>query len=450
MTAANVRAQLKTYLGTSPRFARSARWLPVLSAAAAVALVLGGIVVLRYRLRDDPTFSALPLLAILLVFFVAIVVGELFRVRQPDSRHTAPLATAAALAFAMTVESPVGTQAVYGAPVVIAFTVAGMVMGLLPSLLRSKPLRLPDLASSLVAITVAAYLFREVPISNGRTVLQLQQTWRPDLLALVMVLISAFSLTIEVLLLAVKRAVRSHAPFLRTFQDEFLAASGLTAALSATGALVALAERPLGVLAIPLFLFPLGLTQFAVRRQSAIRRTNGQTIRTLSRLTELGGYTETGHAARVAELALAMGHHLGMSERDALDLEYAALLHDIGQVSLAEPIPGGATVLAAPVDQRRIAHDGAEIVRQTGVLDTVAVILEAQTTSYRQVRELGEDLPLASRIIKVSNAYDDMAGDRPTVTRSRAALERIQLGLGYEYDPRVVEALGRVLERGES
>jgi HD-GYP domain len=266
-------------------------------------------------------------------------------------------------------------------------------------------------------------------------------------LALVMVLISAFALTVEVLLLALVRAARSHAPFLRSFQDEFVAAFGLTAALSATGALVALAERPLGVLAIPLFLFPLGLTQFAVQRQSAIRRTYGQTIRTLSLLTEFGGYTEPGHASRVAELSLAMGKLLGMSERDVLDLEYAALLHDIGQVSLAEPIPGGATVLAAPADQRRIAHDGAEIVRQTGVLDNVAVILEAQTTSYRHVRELGEDLPLASRIIKVCNAYDDMAGSRPSTVRHNAAMERINLGLGYEYDPRVVDALVRVLER---
>jgi len=144
-----------------------------------------------------------------------------------------------------------------------------------------------------------------------------------------------------------------------------------------------------------------------------------------------------------------MGQDLGMSERDVLDLEYAALLHDIGQVSLAEPIPGGATVLAAPVDQRRIAHDGAEIVRQTGVLENVAVILEAQTTSYRQVRELGEDLPLASRIIKVCNAYDDMAGSHPTRARRSAAMERIHLGLGYEYDHRVVDALVRALERGD-
>jgi hypothetical protein len=422
----------------------------LVSSVVAVGLTLVAIGMVRARFMQTPRFQIRPLVPMLVVFFVAIVVGEVYRVREPGSRHTAPLATAAALALAMTVACPIGTPAIYRFPLVVAVTAVAMAVGLAPSLIRRALVIPTDLVNSLVAITVAALLFRTVPVADGRTVLDLQATWPPYLLALAMVAISSFALVVEVLLSAVVRAARSHAPFWRTFQDEFIAAVGLIAALSATGALIALAERPLGVAAIPLFLSPLVLTQFAVRRQGAIRRTYGQTIRSLSRLTEFGGYNRPGHAARVAELSLAMGHDLGMSERDVLDLEYAALLHDIGQVSLAEPIPGGATVLAAPVDQRRIAHDGAEIVRQTGVLDNVAVILEAQTTSYRQVRELGEDLPLASRIIKVCNAYDDVAGSRPTPAGRSAAMERINLALGYEYDPRVVDALVRVLERGQS
>ncbi len=425
-------------------------FIEVLIGGLGALVTLGAIAVAVVRFRDPTLFPILPSLPSLVVFFVAIVIGEMFRVTLSGSRHTAPLATAAALAFAMTVNSPHTTSAGYKGAMVVAVTAVAMAVGLLPKLIRGQPIHLPDLTDGLIGISVAALLFREVQISHGRTVLDLQATWPPYFLALVMVLVSAFALTVEVFLMAMLRAARSHAPFLRTFEDEFRAAAGLTAALSATGALVALAERPLGLLAVPLFLFPLGLTQFAVRRQSAIRRTYGQTIRTLSRMTELGGYTQPGHASRVAELSLAMGHELGMSERDVLDLEYAALLHDIGQVSLTEPIPGGATLLAAPADQRRIAHDGAEIVRQTGVLDNVAVILEAQTTPYRQVREFGEDLPMSSRIIKVCNAFDDMAGGSPTAARRSAAMERIHLGLGYEYDPHVVDALVRVLIRGQS
>lgn len=421
--------------------------LEIFSGVLAVALTAGAVAVVMVRLRHPSTYPITALLPMIGVFFLAIVIGEAFRSSGDATRHTAPLATAAALALALTVACPAGTPAGYGESLVVVVTAAAMALAMVPALIMRRPIRLSVLATSLLGITVAALLFREVPVWNGRTVLEAQASWSPELLALVMVAISVLALTVEVFLLTLVRAARAHAPILRTFQDEFMAAFGLTAALSTTGALVALGERPLGVVAIPLFLFPLGLTQFAVRRQSAIRATYGQTIRTLSRLTDIGGYTEKGHAARVAELSMAMGRQLGMSERDVLDLEYAALLHDIGQVSLIEPIPGGATLLAAPADQRRIAHDGAEIVRQTGVLDNVAVILEAQTTSYRHVRELGEALPLASRIIKVCNAYDDMAGSRPTAARRDAAMERIHLGLGYEYDPRVVDALVLALER---
>ena len=427
-------------MSNRPRALNIEAFIGVLGAA----LTLGAIAAVGVRLREPAMFPILPVVG---VFFVAIVIGEMFRVTLPDSRHTAPMATAAALAFAMTVDSPRGMSADYQGALVVAVTAVAMAVGSIPNVIRGRPVRLPDLANRLIGIAVAALLFREVPISHGRTVLELQASWPAYFLALVMVLVSALALTVEVFLLASVRAARSHAPFPRTLEDEFRAAFGLAAALSATGALVALAERPLGIAAIPLFLFPLVLTQFAVRRQSAIRRTYRQTIRTLSRLTELGGYTKPGHAARVAVLSMAMGHELGMSEREVLDLEYAALLHDIGQVSLTEPFPGGATVLAAPADQRRIARDGAEIVRQTGVLDNVAVILEAQTTPYRQVREFGEKLPLSSRIIKVCNAYDDLAGDNPRPARRDAAIERIHLGLGYEYDPRVVDALIGVLSR---
>ncbi|GMA88556.1 hypothetical protein GCM10025868_38060 [Angustibacter aerolatus] len=152
----------------------------------------------------------------------------------------------------------------------------------------------------------------------------------------------------------------------------------------------------------------------------------------------------------MAELSLAVGRDLGLGERALQDLEYAALLHDIGRLSLAEPIPGGATVMAAPGEQRRIADLGAAVVREAGVLDTVATIVERQTEPYRRRLQSDDvDVPLASRIIKAANAYDDLVGDDHSQARRLEALERIHLGLAYEYDPRVVSALSRVLQRAD-
>ncbi len=80
----------------------------------------------------------------------------------------------------------------------------------------------------------------------------------------------------------------------------------------------------------------------------------------------------------------------------------------------------------------------------------VAEAVQLQSVPYRVVREDGDELPLAARIVKVANAYDDFVGGSITARRREAAIERIQLGLGYEYDPRVVEALVRVLARANS
>ncbi len=129
-------------------------------------------------------------------------------------------------------------------------------------------------------------LFRGLPVWHGKSVLQLQGGWKAHWLALAMVVVSVVALSTEAVVAAVARAARDHAPLLRSLIDETRGAFGLTAALSTTGALIALAERPLGIVAIPLFLFPLLLTQFAVRRYATVRATYRQTIRALSRLTE--------------------------------------------------------------------------------------------------------------------------------------------------------------------
>ena len=53
--------------------------------------------------------------------------------------------------------------------------------------------------------------------------------------------------------------------------------------------------------------------------------------------------------------------------------------------------------------------------------------------------------PLSSRIIRAANAYDDLVGSSADASRASAAVERLRLDTGAEYDPRVVEALGKLV-----
>lgn len=418
-----------------------------------VALAGAVVAAATVRALDDAAALTMTALFPLAVFMVVIALGETARLTILTGRVTAPLSTAASFALALSPLVP-GSQPPLRASVIVVASAIAMFAGATALLLIGRPPRWADVSTRLLGVAVAALLYRSV-VFGDRTLLHWHVSWEDQrwAIALVMLLVGSAAMLAELVLGGVVRAGRGHAPLLRTVVDEVGAAFGLATALVTTGALVALAEYALELVALPLFLFPLILTQFAVRRYASIRETYRQTIRALSSLTERAGYTREGHASRVSELSCSMARDLGMSQRDLTDVEYAAMLHDLGQVALRDPIPGGATVMAAPADQQRIARDGAEIVRRTGVLDSVAAILESQTTPYRQVREFGQDLPMAARIIKVANAYDDLCrgsghdgGQNGDETDDRA-MERIHLGLGYEYDPRVVDALTRALER---
>ena len=380
-----------------------------------------------------------PEIAISFAAFIAL--GELARITLPGGRDAAPIATAGALAYALLTtfdQSPVK----HGSLQVVAVVAFAMLIGVFPHVVAGRAPSTDSMARRLLAIGFAAAVFR------GTGLDALVSDLEGFLQALVMIGIVAGTMAVDAVLAAAVRAGTDRAPFVAVLRNEGRAQVGIGSAIGATGALIALAASIMGNWALPVFVIPLLLTQFSFRRYAAIRATSLQTIRALSRVTELGGYTEAGHSRRVSELAVAVGRELGMSDADLLDLEYAALMHDIGQLSLTEPIPGGATVVAAPADQRRIAGLGADVIRQTGVLDAVATIVERQAEPYRRAHQ-GNDVavPLASRIIKAVNAYDDLVGESTETARRLDALERLRLGMAYEYDPRVVDSMAKAIER---
>lgn len=384
--------------------------------------------------------------SVLAAFVLAIVVGEQFRVRMPSGRVTAPVSTASAIALAVLGE--VQGHAVFDVPagIVALVVAAALALGALFRWALGRRIEWYVVATRTIGVGVTASLLRAVPLDGaGSWAWQLDLQRPPWLVAVVMMAAAAAGIYVDLLLTGLVRAQRRSIPVVSTLREELGEAQALTLGVLAAGPLVAFLAPVVGLAALPLGLLPMVLTYFAVRRYTTNRETYRQTIATLSRLTEVAGYTPPGHASRVAARSVSMARSMGMHAEEVQELEYAALLHDLGQVGLKSPIPDGATVLAAPDDQRRIASEGARIVRRTEVLDRVADLMERQTTPFRHVREWGEKVPLESRIIKVSNAFDDFSHGRADATSIEAALERIHLGLGYEYDPEVVEALIRTV-----
>jgi len=371
-----------------------------------------------------------------LAFGALIAFGELLRLNLPGDREAAPIASAGAIGYALLLK--IGdTPARNGADQVIAVTAIAMIVGALPHLAVGRPARLTAMSARLLAVACVAIAFR--PLANDGGIGDRWWDELPVMLALVIV-----AWLFEAVVSALIRTEALRTKFAVALGDEFRVQIPIGAATGASALLIAFAAEVMGLAAVAVFAAPLLVTQVALRRYAGIRATYLQTVRALARSTEVGGYVEAGHSARVSRLAVAVGRELGMPEAALLELEYAALMHDIGQLSLRDPVPGGATVLVAREEQRRIAEYGAEVIGQARVLDTVADIVRRQSDPCRPA-DRSQPPPLSSRIIRAANAYDDLVGSSADASRAAAAMERLRLDTGAEYDPRVVEALSKLV-----
>lgn len=403
-----------------------------------------------------PVLGRLPgsFLVLCFVFLVTIAVTELWRVSFAQARDLAPLAVSASLAATMIPEidvaAPISPTA---GPIVLVVAAGSVAGGYLAQASAGARVNWPGITVRIIAISVAIVFFRLATV-DGRSL----ATWmslidgRQWIIAVLMLLVAVASVLVQIGLSSLERAVRTHARLWSVISDESAALAPLAAAVASTAVVIPFAVQALGPVAVPLFLIPLGLMRLAAVRQSGVLLAQRQTIYALSRLTDQGGLTQPGHAARVGRLAIRVGRDLGLSERELVELEYAGLLHDLGQVALRRPIPGGATSQTAPLDQRHIAATGASILARTAQLSRLARVVSDQATPYYRARETGTE-NTAAAILRVANAFDDLgrldAGGQPGtgpdgVTR---ALERIRLGAGHDYDPAVVAALCRVLVR---
>ena len=173
-------------------------------------------------------------------------------------------------------------------------------------------------------------------------------------------------------------------------------------------------------------------------------RTGGSylaTIEALSRVPEVAGLTPDGHAIRTAALALDIAAEVRVPLVERTELHQAALLHDIGRLTLSHP-----TILRQGFTDEDVARWGAEMIREAPPLLRVADIVAHQHEPYRRPGEhYDPDLPMASKIIRVASAFDHATTDLGYLPLE--ALEELHRGAAYDFDPDVVAATRTVLSR---
>ena len=169
-------------------------------------------------------------------------------------------------------------------------------------------------------------------------------------------------------------------------------------------------------------------------------------------LDELAGH-EPGHAVRTCYLAMRLAEAMSISDRDRLGLFYAALMHDAGSVSDADPSSARPAMMrrlmpvARGTDEERRAAEhlrvrrGAQFATRAGFGPEVAVTVMALHERWDgrglPMGLTADAIPLFARIVALADGLEVAVGQEG----AQAATTTIHSRSGTWYDPGIASVL---------
>jgi putative nucleotidyltransferase with HDIG domain len=223
------------------------------------------------------------------------------------------------------------------------------------------------------------------------------------------------------------------------------------------GSLIAVTQLTVGPLGVALFLVPLLLARHVYKLWIEMKRAHLETVRMLMSATDATDPNTRGHSYRICKMSIRLGRYLEMPAGDLEQLEYAAILHDIGRTAIAHDLLTKTGKLTEEEHSVVRAHPriGAEILSRLRFFEEAAEIVHShheQPDGQGYPRGLvGDQVPLGGRIIMVVAAFDAMTSDRPyrRGLSPDAAFEELLNHSGTQFATEVVEALIALYTTGE-
>ena len=189
----------------------------------------------------------------------------------------------------------------------------------------------------------------------------------------------------------------------------------------------------------------------------ALEQLDLGTLTALARAIDAKSAWTAGHSERVTNLAVKIGHAMGLPANSLAILHRGGLLHDIGKIGT--PL----TVLDKPgklePEETRIMRDHVNI--GVHILEPIPCFREAlpMVAQHHEWFDgsgypaglAGENITLHARIITVADCYDAITSDRPyrKGVPSAQALEILRQRSGTQFDPMVIEVFMRLIAAGE-
>ncbi len=223
------------------------------------------------------------------------------------------------------------------------------------------------------------------------------------------------------------------------------------------GGVIALLYANSGVWTIALFIIPLFLARYSFQLYLDMREAHINTVAALTSALDASDPFTHGHSFRVSRYALRIARKIGMSSRDLEMLEYSALLHDIGKISVQNEI----LLKVGPLTEeewkvlRSHPNIGADIVEQLKFLKEASEVIRChheRPDGSGYPRGLKErDIPIGAHILNVVDAFDAMTSDRPyrKALPIERVLEELETYKGTQFHAKAADILIDLYYKGD-
>jgi len=205
-----------------------------------------------------------------------------------------------------------------------------------------------------------------------------------------------------------------------------------------------------GILAAIGLIIPLWGARELYKVNSQLKITNQELLQLMVAAIEARDPYTSGHSRRVSRNARLIAQAIGLREKQVERIAVAALLHDVGKIhEVFAPIlskPGRLTAEENAIMQTHPIKSEALVKTVSQLSDVVAPIRfhheNWDGTGYPDGL-VGEQIPLASRIIMFADTIDAMTTDRPyraALTEPQVRAEFVKLR-GRQFDPNICDQL---------
>jgi diguanylate cyclase (GGDEF)-like protein len=164
--------------------------------------------------------------------------------------------------------------------------------------------------------------------------------------------------------------------------------------------------------------------------------------------------TTRDHTERCSWYAAELARELGLDEQEGSILRLASLLHDIGKLVIPDEVLRKPSELND--DEWAVMKQHPRSARHIlSHMHSVADAIPAIEHHHERYDGLGypaglagERIPLASRILTVTDAFDAMTSDRPyrKAMSVEDAIAELRANAGTQFDPKIVDAFVKLIE----